>query len=540
VDLRASVAPVLTQVGLHSGVHYFCSRFPYSKQASHLAPPPPSRRAASEGSLAELQRALSGALAEASAGLRRAQEILDGGALGEAALREGQGIRPTSPGGGSPPELPGEVLRAAPRAPAAPSGSAPLLGPPDAAASGSPRAGAPRGSACSLEVPSRSSAAGARAAARAAGPPEPQGQPLPVELASRRQQHEDSVSVAESSPREASPRRRFEYSADILSHWSRIVAALDEMHSSGLSQIHSAWVEAKEFTLFVANPAHDQRRGAFAADPDAPALALGANFAFKKSSTRDSRKIGTLAADSEPEGLGRAWQVVRLLFLIVLPPFTRFRILWDLVGMALCVHDVTMFPALVFELSEDYLAFRLHFDWCSAVFWTLDILLNFRTGYMASDGLLEMRRDRVARHYIRSWFVPDLIVTIFDWVFLLISTGGTGILRVVKAVSRARRALRLLRMPKVNATFNQIVGAMNSESMSIVAGLVKFLLILILVTHYVACVWYWLADTDRRLTWRDRFLDSDDSEVYGYWHGGGPLCTGPSRSLRLRPWRLCQ
>ncbi|CAK0862028.1 unnamed protein product, partial [Prorocentrum cordatum] len=453
------------------------------------------------GPLAELRQALASALAEASAGLRRAQALLDGDLAGLLAAapceRRVAGLPPSSP----LPLLPGE-------APAAPPGSAPVL---DICAPGA----SPKGSA----------AAALRASARAARvAEEPREARAPVE--------HPGGSPASRGPHgggPAAPRRagRFECSEGVLAHWSRMVAALEEMHSSGMSQLHSTWVDAKAYTLFFANPAHDARRIGHSTGTEG--ALLGANSRFRKAGTMDSSMLGSLVEDRGEEGPSQAWKAIRYMLLFVLHPFSRPRMLWDFMGMAVCLHDVAMLPALVFELSDGYLAFRLYYEWISCVFWTADIMLNFRTGFISSDGLLEIRSHKVARHYVRSWFVLDLIITIFDWFSLIISIGGSTVLRLVRVSSRTRMALRLLRMPKVNASFNQILGAMNSESLNIIAGLVKFLLILILVTHYVACVWFWLADTDGQvLTWRGRFMDSDDSEAYGYctsmhWaltHGG--------------------
>jgi hypothetical protein len=284
-----------------------------------------------------------------------------------------------------------------------------------------------------------------------------------------------------------------EYSERVLARWGRIVASLEEMGSSGISQLHSTWIEAKEFTIFFANPALDAMRG------------------------ENSQRL-SLLDDCEPESPGWAWLAIRFMCLIVLHPFTKHRMLWDFMGMVLCFHDVTMLPAQVFEIPEAYFVFRLYYEWICCAFWTVDIMLNFSTGFISSEGLLEMRKDKVVQHYTRTWFVPDLVITIFDWSSLILSTSSSGILRFGKAASRSLRAMRLLRMPKLNAAFNQMLGAMNSESLSIMAGLGKFLLIMIMVTHYVACAWYWLADRgDQVLTWRYRFLNSDDSEVYGYF-----------------------
>jgi len=310
--------------------------------------------------------------------------------------------------------------------------------------------------------------------------------------------------------------KRHNYSEEVLGHWGRIVAGLEEMRSSGMSQLHSTWIDAKAFTLFVANPAHDVKRGS-ERSPHTPggSLALGRNFEFHRSSQQSSKRP-SLHEECEVDGPGQAWEAIRFVLLVVLHPFTKFRILWDLVGMVFCLYDVTMLPAQVFEFPEGYLVIRWYYDWISGSFWSLDILLNFSTGYISTDGLVEMRKDKVASHYIRSWFVPDLIITIFGWFSIFLSISNSGIFRFGKAASRSLRALRLLRMPKINASFNQILSSMNSESLTILGGLVKFLVILILVTHYVACVWYWLADADGH-TWKDRFMDSGDSEMYGYF-----------------------
>jgi hypothetical protein len=262
--------------------------------------------------------------------------------------------------------------------------------------------------------------------------------------------------------------------------------------------LHSSWKDAKEFTIFVANPALEAIRGEQEA---ADSLAVNNEFNLKK---------------DIPKQPSWARQAICLMFLLVLDPFTKYRMLWDFVGMAICFHDVTMLPVQVFKLPEAYITARSYYEGVCAVFWTVDILLNFSTGFISSEGLLEMRKKKIAQNYIQTWFVPDLIITIFDWLSLILSTSSSGFLRFGKAASRSLRALRLLRMPKLNASFNQILGAMNSESLTIVAGLLKFLLMLILVTHYVACAWYWLAERPGE-TWGDMFLDSGDSQVYGYF-----------------------
>lgn len=217
--------------------------------------------------------------------------------------------------------------------------------------------------------------------------------------------------------------------------------------------------------------------------------------------------------------VGRVRKVFQQVFLLlVLHPFTKPRMIWDFWGMALCIHDVTMLPMTAFELGESYRVFRETYELFSACFWTIDIPLNFSTGFISPEGLLEMRKKVVAKHYIRTWFFPDLLITVLDWYALIAEFNNSGALRLGKAATRSLRALRLLRLPKMSRSVSEILGSMNSENLLTIAGIVKFLLILILVTHYVACMWYTMADSaeEETPTWAKQFLQTDYSQGYGY------------------------
>eukprot|EP00971_Amphidinium_carterae_P209171 4149636-Amphidinium_carterae.1 len=39
--------------------------------------------------------------------------------------------------------------------------------------------------------------------------------------------------------------------------------------------------------------------------------------------------------------------------------------------------------------------------------WTLDIFMNFFTGYVRSDGEVEMSLSKIAVKYLRTWFTAD-------------------------------------------------------------------------------------------------------------------------------------
>merc|ERR1712048_1254716 len=76
--------------------------------------------------------------------------------------------------------------------------------------------------------------------------------------------------------------------------------------------------------------------------------------------------------------------------------------------------------------------------WATRIFWTLDLPLNFVTGYWTRFETIETRLLRIWAHYLRGWFVPDLIIVACDWLPL-----GTSA-RVLRSI-RIMRAARLIR-----------------------------------------------------------------------------------------------
>ncbi|CAK0851164.1 unnamed protein product [Prorocentrum cordatum] len=293
-----------------------------------------------------------------------------------------------------------------------------------------------------------------------------------------------------------------EHSQAIMELWKHLVKSLQEISVSEISQIHSAWTDAKTLGIMLFAPQRPVDRSA-------------ANLFHSTTGTLQDFEGKIQHHGTKGDNIRR---VVSSILNHVCHPFTRQRIAWDFMGMALCLHDVTMFPAEVFELPEEYLRFRFYYEFLACVFWTIDVPINFSTGYISMEGLLEMRKGKVMKHYGRTWATPDVVVTLLDWICLLASVNNSGFLRLGKAASRTMRSLRLLRLPRLSASLNEVAGAVSSEAVITLAGVAKLLLLLILVTHYVACMWFWLADTsDERRTWKTRFLSPGDySQPYEY------------------------
>jgi hypothetical protein len=75
--------------------------------------------------------------------------------------------------------------------------------------------------------------------------------------------------------------------------------------------------------------------------------------------------------------------------------------------------------------------------------------------------------------------------------------------RTVKII-RALRLIRLLKLRKISARIYEIV---DSEYAFIVIGLCKLLVMILCLNHVIACVWYYLGLTTRRLNFKKNWLE---------------------------------
>ena len=101
----------------------------------------------------------------------------------------------------------------------------------------------------------------------------------------------------------------------------------------------------------------------------------------------------------------------------VLNPDGRFRVSWDIFLSLLLVYLAVMVPIEIgFDpsLPIGLIAFNI----CLDFIFILDILLNFRTGYSVQKRYV-WDKASVAKRYIRTWFLPDLLSSIPVQLILL-------------------------------------------------------------------------------------------------------------------------
>eukprot|EP00927_Polykrikos_kofoidii_P050894 TRINITY_DN44738_c0_g1_i1.p1 TRINITY_DN44738_c0_g1~~TRINITY_DN44738_c0_g1_i1.p1 ORF type:complete len:755 (+),score=120.95 TRINITY_DN44738_c0_g1_i1:91-2265(+) len=201
-------------------------------------------------------------------------------------------------------------------------------------------------------------------------------------------------------------------------------------------------------------------------------------------------------------------------------PSSPYRLIWDVQGMFLIAYDIITIPLVVFSTQEEI--FFVFFAWVSRIFWTSDMIASVCVGFV-DQGDTIMEPKRIIIHYLKTWFLVDCITNIPDWlgVFLVSKDGSasggsaSSITRLVRAL-RIMRVLRLLRLAKLKRIVNELYDRIDSEYVSIIMNILKIMVLLLAVNHFIACLWFLLGDVDHKAgsdrNWVSEYVVDDD------WH----------------------
>eukprot|EP00403_Amphidinium_massartii_P002736 CAMPEP_0178381294 /NCGR_PEP_ID=MMETSP0689_2-20121128/5906_1 /TAXON_ID=160604 /ORGANISM="Amphidinium massartii, Strain CS-259" /LENGTH=893 /DNA_ID=CAMNT_0020001467 /DNA_START=55 /DNA_END=2733 /DNA_ORIENTATION=+ len=203
----------------------------------------------------------------------------------------------------------------------------------------------------------------------------------------------------------------------------------------------------------------------------------------------------------------------------IIQPSAKRRIAWDLLCFLMVSYDIIMIPLLLFDLPASEYAKAMVL--CSAIFWTLDILLSFAVGYHLG-GTIEMRPSKIAQHYLRTFFALDVALAALDWVSVVVSLdedAWTLFALKLPRLLRAMKVSRLLRLMKVAALVEQSRFFIHSEILMTVMKVLKFLVSITIVNHFVACAWYAVGKFSRHrdiATWVNELEATSSAPVE--WH----------------------
>lgn len=197
-------------------------------------------------------------------------------------------------------------------------------------------------------------------------------------------------------------------------------------------------------------------------------------------------------------------KLLKLLQRLVVHPQSRFRTGWAIFGMILMTYDLVTCPLQAFKDLDD--TFFQVMDLSTQIYWTLDIGCHFLTAvYINAE--LDFRLKKIALQYAKSWFSFDILIVVSVWIDIFVSQvgGDSGIIQY----ARVLRFLRLARLAKAEGMLADALASVNSPAIVLTLGMVKLMVLMSLISHLNACVWYYVGQ-DERLGWsrivRDRSI----------------------------------
>ncbi|KAG1665646.1 hypothetical protein FOA52_011240 [Chlamydomonas sp. UWO 241] len=164
----------------------------------------------------------------------------------------------------------------------------------------------------------------------------------------------------------------------------------------------------------------------------------------------------------------------------IIHPKDLRKIWWDVMIMALIIFSAVTVPIDVSYGFTNIPALE-QANWGINLLFLFDICINFRTGFFDSNGNLVRDSGKIAKEYCKFWFWIDAAATI-PWDLFArafgIGGGNTAVLGFLKAP-------RLLRLGKLVRLLDHIknVGAFK---------VVLLLAMMIMIAHWLACIWYML------------------------------------------------
>lgn len=184
----------------------------------------------------------------------------------------------------------------------------------------------------------------------------------------------------------------------------------------------------------------------------------------------------------------------------IIYPDSNFRTGVDSLSF-LIILAISLYIPFVFSFNIDTTTKKLRsFENFIDIYFILEIILNFNTGIVVKSQLV-MDRKIISWKYFTTWFFIDVISS-FPYSFLDMGSSSSGNISALKSAKLIRilrlikyaRLLRLLRFLKVNKLVQGLEDLIVSDIINIAMEFIKLTVILFFITHWMACIFFSVAD----------------------------------------------
>lgn len=211
-------------------------------------------------------------------------------------------------------------------------------------------------------------------------------------------------------------------------------------------------------------------------------------------------------------------------------PNSTPRACWDVGSLFLVSYDTITIPLLLFDMPPN--PFSNFMAWLTRIAWSIDLVLTFFTGYLKSDGNVELRPTRVCWRYMTTWLLLDVIVVGIDWFEVVISSvGAAAFARIGKTgrIVRILRLIRLMRLVRMRQVLQMLTERIMSEVLVVMTDIGKSMTVILGMAHISACCWYGIGAAE-----------SETSNWVGAMPGGFEQMSMAYRYAASLHWSLTQ
>lgn len=183
----------------------------------------------------------------------------------------------------------------------------------------------------------------------------------------------------------------------------------------------------------------------------------------------------------------------------ILMPQSRFKMVWNFIIILLLLYTSTYVPYRVAFVDDSSTAYTI-FEYFVDMLFFIDIFVNFFSAIERPDGTIEVKCKKIAKAYLTSWFILDIVATIPTQAFENLASGeDAGSSNYNKLIRLARlprlyRLLRILRLFKIVKILNSSVAIQKfMDRIKMNAGVGRMIAVLIFAffcVHLISCFWF--------------------------------------------------
>eukprot|EP00930_Biecheleria_cincta_P043154 TRINITY_DN2966_c0_g2_i1.p1 TRINITY_DN2966_c0_g2~~TRINITY_DN2966_c0_g2_i1.p1 ORF type:complete len:1445 (-),score=322.48 TRINITY_DN2966_c0_g2_i1:97-4368(-) len=218
----------------------------------------------------------------------------------------------------------------------------------------------------------------------------------------------------------------------------------------------------------------------------------------------------------------------------IIPPSYRRKLYWDVLVGVLIIYSVLVIPLRIsFDLEVAVLDI---FDIFVDLIFFVDMVLNFRTGYMDSDGYLVTVPHLIRQKYMWTWFPIDFFSTFPVDRCVEAGVGSSSMGKQTRALKMIRM-VRLIRLLKLARMLKMGKLAQKFEDMADLSPLaLKCINLggkLTIMSHFLGCFWFFVAAAPEDLENCKSPGDTPtgDPSICPWWMGKGIKIDSPTFKL---------